>query len=109
MKKRILIAFITLCLVGCQNIDSNQQGNNDKIIQEEESGEETKNRLEFIEETFNTYNFNAPNKSQWQIKEEGPNKVVVIIKEPLITKLILIDNGSYNIEFLQIENKILIK
>lgn len=98
-----------------KNIDSNQQGNNDKIIQEEESGEETKNRLEFIEETFNTYNFNAPDKSQWQIKEEGPNKVVVIIKElipqqkPLITKLILIDNGSYNIEFLQIENKILIK
>lgn len=48
-------------------------------------------------------------------KREGPNKVVVITKElipqqkPLITKLILIDNGSYNIEFLQIENKILIK
>ena len=74
MKKRILIAFITLCLVGCQNIDSNQQGNNDKIIQEE-SGEETKNRLEFIKETFNTYNFNAPDKSQWQIKESDQIKL----------------------------------
>lgn len=115
MKKRILIAFIALSLGGCQNIGSNQQGNNDSTIQENQSSEETMNRMDFIEKTFKTYKFDAPDKSQWQIKDEGPNKVVVIIKElipqqrPLITKLVLIDNGSYNIEFLQIENRIIIK
>ena len=115
MKTSILIAFSALSLVGCQTIDSSQSGNKEEITQEEQSNETTMSRMEFIEETFKSQNFKAPDKSQWQIKEEGPHKVVVIIKEiipqqkPLITKLVLIDDGSYKIEFLQIENTIIIR
>ena len=56
---------------------------------------------EFVRETFATYDYEAPDYAVWEVNEEGPNKMAVIIKEdvedqdkPNISKVIYLWNGS---------------
>ncbi len=72
---------------------------------------------EFVIQTFADYGFTAPDRSQWQFENQGPNKVAVIIKEPVqrgrpnISKLIFLWNGSAEqaeILHLSINNRVII-
>ncbi|CAM3440672.1 membrane lipoprotein lipid attachment site-containing protein [Erysipelothrix anatis] len=72
---------------------------------------------EFVVQTFANYGFTAPERSQWQFENQGPNKIAVIIKEPVqrgrpnISKLIFLWNGSAEqaeILHLSINNRVII-
>ena len=72
---------------------------------------------QFIIDTFAAYGYEVPDKSQWIVKQEGPEKVAVIIKEnlsrkgkPDISKLVfLIHEGKEpEILHLMVKNKVII-
>lgn len=72
-------------------------------------------RNEYIRATFVEHGFTTPAESQWIVKEEGPQKIAVIIKEnvsrgkPNISKLIFLEGSTNQILFLQINNRVIIK
>ncbi|WP_205700149.1 hypothetical protein [Erysipelothrix sp. HDW6C] len=70
---------------------------------------------DYIIQTFAAYGFDASNTGNWIVKQEGPNKVAVIIKEgvgrgrPNISKLIFLWNGSSvdaEILFIMVNNSV---
>ena len=74
------------------------------------------NEDQFIIDTFASYGYTVPNRSQWIVKQEGPNKTAVTIKEnlnqkgkPDISKLIFLRNGNETeILHLVVKNKVII-
>lgn len=133
VKKHIIILATLISLIGCsvqdtnkdlENNDSNivekneEKDNNDSASNvEDEKVEDEKveyDRYQYIEKVFADNNYNPPAQSEWLVKDEGENKVAVIIKvpvskaKPLITKLIFLEKDVNEIVFLQIENKIII-
>lgn len=142
IKKRIytIILIGLLVLVGCSNNGQNVEKENDNpSINNIEDNEDNKDnekdtkkedevendnivndsekysRIDYINSVFKEYNYNAPDQSKWIIKEEGPSKIAVIIKEnqknsrPIMTKLIFLEGNTNEILFLEIENNIIIK
>lgn len=72
---------------------------NDEVLETEKT--DTELQEEFVRETFATYNYEAPEYAAWEVKEEGPDKMAVIIKEdvegqnkPNISKVIYLWDGS---------------
>lgn len=134
MKKRIVMAVLLLSLVGCKTVDKPAENsatpNTGETLPKEnlnhsEDTSETKedsmysdhktDTMSYIRSVFTEYGYDAPDESIWQIKDEGPKKVAVIIKQlvpnsrPKITKLIFLEGTHNEILFLQIDNKIIIK
>lgn len=116
MKKYIIILATLISLIGCSVQDSNKdlENNDSNIVEKNEEENIIYDRYEYIEEVFADHNYTAPNQSEWLVKDEGEDKVAVIIKvpvskaKPLITKLIFKEKEVNEIIFLQIENKIII-
>lgn len=128
VKKHIIILATLISLIGCSVQDTNKDlENNDSNIveknEEKDNNDSASNvedekveydRYQYIEKVFADNNYNPPAQSEWLVKDEGENKVAVIIKvpvskaKPLITKLIFLEKDVNEIVFLQIENKIII-
>ncbi|MDF9824940.1 hypothetical protein M2475_001366 [Breznakia sp. PF5-3] len=112
MKKRmVLIVLLGLLVVGCtsNNTTTEKEKDTDVIKTVDENTEESQENEEvisgmtqdeFIISTFASYGYTTPDKSDWIIKEEGNDKVAIIIKvhegkgKPNISKLIFLWNGS---------------
>ena len=99
------------------DVDTQTETPVEKNEQEPEVEKEVFDQDQFIINTFASYNYQVPDKSQWQVKEEGPNKVAVIIKEnlnrkgkPDISKLVFLLNsdGEPEILHLMIKNQVMI-
>lgn len=134
--KKILLTVLVLMLSACgakENKQTNQVKEEvtvpkDEIVtqkersesekkQKSETAEQSFDQEQFIINTFANYNYQVPDKSQWLVKEEGTNKVAVIIKEnlnhkgkPDISKLIFLVNleGEPEILHLMIKNQVII-
>lgn len=83
-----------------ENNDNEVVEDNDEEVVESEKTD-TELQEEFVRETFSSYDYDAPEYSAWEVKEEGPEKMAVIIKEevegqnkPNISKVIYLWNGS---------------
>lgn len=68
------------------NVDTQTERPVEKNEQDPEVEKEVFDQDQFIINTFTSYNYQVPDKSQWLMKEEGPNKVAVIFKENLNRK-----------------------
>lgn len=127
MKKRIVIFMLfALLLTGCSKENKNKESNRQQNTQVTDSNQQEKNKADtetqkltqeqFIVKTFSSYGYTPPAPSNWIIKQEGKNKVVVIIKEPVkqgkpnISKLIFLWNGSSDktqVLFVLVNNKVM--
>lgn len=79
--------------------DEEDEVEEDEVVETEKT--ETELQEEFVRETFAEYDYEAPEYSAWEVKEEGPEKIAVIIKEdvadqdkPNISKVIYLWEGS---------------
>lgn len=141
MKKRIVLVLLAFFLVGCANVvpeapqpeapksdpvvpeveTSDEKEESEPVVEEEPKEEPKKDesvkmtRNEYIKSTFAAHGFTTPAEDKWIVKEEGPQKIAVIIKEPVskgkpnISKLIFLEGETNEILFLEINNKIIIK
>ena len=119
MKKRISLMFLVLLIVGCS-----QQPKEEVPVVEvpelEDSEPETVEptpvtRSDYIRETFLEYGYTTPSESEWIVKEEGPQKIAVVIKEgvghgkPKISKLIFLEGDTNELILVQVENRVVYK
>ena len=120
--KRLLVlcALGVFILAGCSAPKAEQEQEAPTAVEKNESETgskgETKEgeRTQYIKDTFATYDFETPEPTTWIVKEEGPKKVAVIIKEqgaanqkPLISKLVFLEEGNQRtVVFVQVQNKV---
>lgn len=134
MKKRVVLLILIIVLTGCTSMPSKLPKEDTPVVEKtpdqpvDESCDldsstdeaptdvpvEKLSRTEYIRKTFLDYGFVTPDESEWIVKEEGPKKVAVIIKEkvnkgkPNISKLIFLEEETNKILFLEVNNKIII-
>lgn len=96
-----------------ENVDLDETEGNKDLVESEKT--DTELQEEFVRETFATYDYEAPEYTAWEVKEEGPDKMAVIIKEdvegqnkPNISKVIYLWDGSKEtaqVLHVEVENK----
>ena len=81
-------------------VENDNNDTDDNVVEEDEKTD-VELQEEFVRETFAEYNYEAPEYAAWNVKEEGPDKMAVIIKEdvegqekPNISKVIYLWSGS---------------
>lgn len=105
-----LLLLLSACSPAVSDEDETPAPDNDVVETDDNDAddnevEEEKTDLqlqeEFVRETFAKYNYEAPEYATWNVKEEGPDKMAVIIKEnvdgqdkPNISKVIYLWDGS---------------
>lgn len=130
MKKRNSLMFLVLLLVGCSQQPKEEVPVVPEVKEPEVSEPEVKEpeeaepeeaeptpvtRTDYIRDTFLEYGYTIPSESEWIVKEEGPQKIAVIIKEgvghgkPKISKLIFLEGDTNELILVQVENSIVYK
>lgn len=130
MKKRNSLMFLVLLLVGCSQQPKEEvpvvpevkepevkepEVSEPEDVEPEEAEPTPVTRTDYIRDTFLEYGYTTPSESEWIVKEEGPQKIAVIIKEgvghgnPKISKLIFLEGDTNELILVQVENSIVYK
>ena len=140
MKKRNSLMFLVLLLVGCSQqpkeevpvvpevkepevsepeVKEPEVSEPEDVEPEEAEPEEAEpedveptpvTRTDYIRDTFLEYGYTTPSESEWIVKEEGPQKIAVIIKggvghgKSKICKLIFLEGDTNELILVQVEN-----
>ena len=130
MKKRNSLMFFVLLLVECSQQPKEEvpvvpevkepevkepEVSEPEDVEPEEAEPTPVTRTDYIRDTFLEYGYTTPSESEWIVKEEGPQKIAVIIKEgvghgkPKISKLIFLEGDTNELILVQVENSIVYK
>lgn len=125
MKKRNSLMFLVLLLVGCSQQPKEEvpvvpevkepevkepEVSEPEDVEPEEAEPTPVTRTDYIRDPFLEYGYTTPSESEWIVKEEGPQKIAVIIKEgvehgkPKISKLIFLEGDTNELILVQVEN-----